>query len=157
MNNPNYAERQGNTYEVKVAQNTRRQGEVQSAEGLAARDGRVASNFMASFTDARNIAERGQYFPAKIADGRSRLADGSDSGNPTWASANDPDIAYDFAYSHGEAVVPARVNVPGLSARSSMQGFTDLRRLDLSSKPRQTYDKIVGINPRRTNEAGVRD
>ena len=152
-------ERAPQTYEGKIARNTRRRGSTQASEGLAARDGRVASNFKDGFAVARAQQPGFQYVEAKWADGRSRLADGSDSGNPTWASANDPVINFDFAYSHGEDVNPQRNVIPALGERSTPATHTDLSRLDLTERGRTSYGKVIvsDLKQARPNEAEVRN
>jgi hypothetical protein len=150
-------ERVTNVYEVKLAGNQQRRGTVQSAEGLARRIPALEQNFAGGFTDAR--AASGPYFPAKIADGRSRLADGiSDTDAPTWVSARDPEINFNFA--HGTSAEMRLGNIPPLSARSSIsQVGTDLSRLDLSERGRVTYGKTYGSDLKqvRHNEAEVID
>ena len=149
------AERTGNVYEAKIASNVQRRGTVQAAEGLAQRDGRgVEQMFASGFADDRSASA--PYYPAKIANGRSGLADGHDSGNPAWA--DDPAaLAY---FSQGTATMRANGNIPPLSARSSVsQVGTDLSRLDLSERGRVMYGKTYGSNDKliRYNEAEVRD
>ena len=151
------AERVTNVYEAKLADNVQRRGTVQASEGITQRDGGVEQMFAGGFADARSASA--PVFERKIANGRSGLADGTDSGNPAWSDApRNLDAFAGTAYAR--ELLTQRGNIPPLSARSSVsQVGTDLSRLDLTSKPRQMYGYTVGSDVRlpRYNEAEVRD
>lgn len=153
-------ERVSSIYERKLAENTKRRGTVQAAEGLAQRDGHgVEQHFAGGFSDARSASR--PYYPAKLADGRSGLADGHDSGNAAWS-----DVDANLAAFQGSAAAQelhrawnGGGRVPSLSERSTPSTMVDQSRLDLSERGRQTYGYSMGNDVRqlRRNEAEVND
>ena len=154
---PGVPERTGNVVEAKLADNVQRRGTVQASEGLAQRDGGgVEQMFAGGFADARSASA--PVFEKKIANGRSGLADGHDSGNPTWSTDNVMRSYADFAGSAME-LSPLPGNVPALRPGSTRSTMTDLSRLDLTERGRTSYGYVFGSdvkNPRR-NEAEVND
>lgn len=148
------AERVSNFYEAKLADNPARHGTVQASENLAQRSG-AEQAFVYGFQTDR--AADSPFYQAKIAGGRSPVADGQ-SPQPTWATENVERSHLDFMF--GTATEVRQGNIPPLSARSSVsQVGTDLSRLDLSERGRVTYGKKCGSNVKlpRYNEAEVRD
>ena len=112
--------------------------------------------FAGGFQDARSATA--PYYPAKIANGRSAVADGiSDSGNPAWS-----DVDANLAAFQGSAAAQelhrawnGGGRVPSLSERSTPSTFTDLSRLDLSERGRQTYGYSMGNDVRQTTSGGI--
>jgi hypothetical protein len=154
-----WPERVTNVYERKLAQNTKRRGTVQAAEGLAQRTA-AEPNFADEFGRAR--ANSAPVYEARVAYGRSPLADGTtDSGNPAWS-----DVDANLAAFQGSAAAQelhrawnGGGRVPSLSERSTPSTFTDLSWLDLRERGRQTYGYSMGNDVRqfRRNEAEVED
>jgi hypothetical protein len=151
------AEVVGNVYEAKIANPlaSLRKGRVQAAEGLAARLPDLEDNLVGGFQDARSASA--PEYQKKIAYGRSAVANGSDTDSPTWVSARDPEINFDFR--HGTACEARPGNIPPLRPGSTPYNHTDLARLDLTSKPAVSYNRIQapGNRTARPNEAEVTD
>lgn len=157
------AERTGNVVEKKWADPLAkpRKGRVQASDGSVQRVPALEEGFRDSFVDARSADP--QHFSVKVAYGRSPLADGSNTGQPTWTSENVARSAPDFlgsALANGE-LHKANPSIPALSERSSSQTHVRLDLLNLTERPATSYGYSWGSNDkqplRRRNEAQVID